>query len=122
MTRRSITTLATVAAAAVGTLSLAGPVAAAAPAKRFDAKGAVVAKRPTTTVIVAATLKGQALGGKPGMATGAECRGYADAVNGLADQAEQDINEGQPGNPDAGPVAEAILTAGQARGCAFTVS
>lgn len=119
MTRRPLTSIVVV-AAAVATTALAGPVSAATPGKRVDAKrAAVIVKGPTTTTTTVARYNGAPLGGGPGAATGAECRAYADAVNGIVDQIEQDLMAGKETEYDANGVIDGILGAGQARGCVF---
>lgn len=107
---RSLPSLAVVAVIAA-TGALAGPATAATPGKR----AATHVKAPATV----AKITGAPLDGRPGMATGAECRAYAAAADAVLDQVEQSIIDGTDVGYDAGAVVDGILGAGQARGCAF---
>lgn len=129
MHRRTLTSLATIAALAMGSLSVAGIASAAkagspfhgagkaqgvkkAQAKRVGGGGLTVV--PATVTV--AELTGTPYDGEPGDATKGECQALADAA-----QAVHDYGEGHGMSADQiNTTIGGILDAGVARGCVFT--
>lgn len=121
MTARTLHRLAAVAAiGALATTGATGVASAAKPAKRIKStQVTAVVSLPTAGPVAAGRYNGHPKGTGPGSAGGAECRAFADAVNGIVDQVEQDVMNDTNTPYDANAVIDGILGAGQARGCAF---
>jgi hypothetical protein len=93
-----------------------GDAVAAAMIKQVTSPAGTFHPVPTTQVIE--RLNGFAWNDGKGQATRKECQGYAEAINGLAEQAEKELVSGQTMTP-SGPTAQGIYDAGKARGCTF---
>jgi hypothetical protein len=100
---------------------LSGPAPAYAERGPWGGTGITTTPPPGTTTGVAERVVGHPLTGGPGQATGAECRAYADARNGIEDYDKQAQKDGRPTMPNGQQISDAIGTAGAARGCTFMV-